>query len=179
MAMRREVYIVGSGGQGVVLMGALLAEAYALKNWNVVQTVVYDAAQRGGLARAEVVMSDSEIYYPKVRKADVIVAFAADALPGARPKMDEHTVILADESLKDKNLEQYGTKLLFVPFERWAKEELHSSRVMNMVALGRVLKTLGDVSIDEVEQALKERFKGDLFKLNMAAVKIGLEASEF
>jgi len=57
-AMRREVYIVGSGGQGVVLMGALLAEAYALKNWNVVQTVVYDAAQRGGLARAEVVMSD-------------------------------------------------------------------------------------------------------------------------
>jgi len=38
--MRREVYIVGSGGQGVVLMGALLAEAYALKNWNVVQTVV-------------------------------------------------------------------------------------------------------------------------------------------
>jgi len=66
--MRREVYIVGSGGQGVVLMGALLAEAYALKNWNVVQTVVYDAAQRGGLARAEVVMSDTEFITPRCVK---------------------------------------------------------------------------------------------------------------
>jgi len=64
-------------------------------------------------------------------------------------------------------------------FERWAREELHSARVMNMVALGYCLKTLGDISLEEVEMALKERFKGDLFKLNMAAVKIGLEASEF
>jgi 2-oxoglutarate ferredoxin oxidoreductase subunit gamma len=156
-----------------------LAEAYALKNWNVVQTVVYDAAQRGGLARSEVVVSDGEIYFPKVRKADVIVAFTSDALPGARSKMDDHTTILADESLREKNLEQYGTNIVYVPFERWAKDDLHNSRVMNMVALGRVLKTLGDVSLEEVEQALKERFKGDLFKLNMAAVKIGLEASEF
>jgi len=177
--MRREVYIVGSGGQGVVLMGALLAEAYALKNWNVVQTVVYDAAQRGGLARAEVVMSDTEIYYPKVRKADVVVAFSSDALPGAKSKMNDHTVILADESLKEKGVESLGFKVIYVPFERWAREELHSARVMNMVALGYCLKTLGDISLEEVEMALKERFKGDLFKLNMAAVKIGLEASEF
>jgi len=100
--MRREVYIVGSGGQGVVLMGALLAEAYALKNWNVVQTVVYDAAQRGGLARAEVVMSD--------------VAFSSDALPGAKSKMNGHTVILADESLRDKGVESLGFKVVYVPF---------------------------------------------------------------
>jgi len=45
--------------------------------------------------------------------------------------------------------------------------------------LGYCLRTLGDISLEEVEMALKERFKGDLFKLNMAAVKIGLEASEF
>jgi len=45
-------------------------------------------------------MSDTEIYYPKVRKADVVVAFSSDALPGAKSKMNDHTVILADESLK-------------------------------------------------------------------------------
>jgi len=37
-----------------------------------------------------------------VRKADVVVAFSSDALPGAKSKMNGHTVILADESLKDK-----------------------------------------------------------------------------
>jgi len=46
-------------------------------------------------------------------------------------------------------------------------------------SIGILLKDLGDISLEEVEMALKERFKGDLFKLNMAAVKIGLEASEF
>jgi len=49
--------------------------------------------------------------------------------------MNGHTVILADESLKDKGVENLGFKVVYVPFERWAREELHSARVMNMVAL--------------------------------------------
>ncbi|NPV89109.1 2-oxoacid:ferredoxin oxidoreductase subunit gamma [Coprothermobacteraceae bacterium] len=177
--MRREVYIVGSGGQGVVLMGALLAEAYALKGWNVAQTVIYDAAQRGGLARSEVVVSTDEIYFPKVRIADVVVAFSPDALPGALPKIGDKTLVMVDEEIKDKVPEELKAKVVAIPFSQWAREELHSSKVMNMVALGCILKALGDVSVDEIQRALEERFKGDLLKLNVLAVRMGLEASEF
>ena len=70
--MRLNVRFAGSGGQGVILASVLLSKAYGLEeNYNIAQTQSYGPEARGGACKAEVVISDEEIDYMKVNKADV------------------------------------------------------------------------------------------------------------
>ena len=66
MSERCEIRLAGTGGQGAILAGILLAEAAIRDGKNVVQSQSYGPEARGGASRAEVVISDDEIYYPKV-----------------------------------------------------------------------------------------------------------------
>ena len=78
--MRYEVRIAGLGGQGIVLLGVILAKAIAADDkLHVVQTQSYGPESRGGAVRADLVISDEPVDYPKVRKADVLVAMSQTA----------------------------------------------------------------------------------------------------
>ena len=75
MLDRYEIRLSGSGGQGLVLAGIILAEAAGIyEGKNVVQTVSYGPAARGGTSRADVVISDEEIDYPKAMGLDILLA---------------------------------------------------------------------------------------------------------
>ncbi len=77
---RYEIRIAGFGGQGVVTIGKIAGVAAALYDKkNAVQTQSYGPESRGGACKAELVLSDGEIHYPKVRSADVLVALSQTA----------------------------------------------------------------------------------------------------
>ena len=99
---RYEIRIAGFGGQGVVTVGKIVGVAAALHDKkNAVQTQSYGPESRGGACKSEVVLSDGEIHYPKVRTADVLVALSQPALdiylkdlkPGGILIIDPLTVI--------------------------------------------------------------------------------------
>lgn len=64
-----EIRLSGSGGQGLLLCGIILAEAAILEGLNAVQTQSYGPEARGGASKSEVIISQSEIFLPKGEKA--------------------------------------------------------------------------------------------------------------
>ncbi len=94
---RFEIRIAGFGGQGVVTIGKILGSAFSIHGgWNSVNTQSYGPESRGGACRSEVVVSDSEINYPYVRKADVLVALSQLALDTYIADLKEGAVLLID-----------------------------------------------------------------------------------
>src|SRR4030065_1888168 len=78
---RTEILIGGVGGQGVVLSGILLGTAATLfEGKKAVQTQSYSSELRGGSARAEVIISEQPIRDPQVRKPDIFIALAEEAV---------------------------------------------------------------------------------------------------
>jgi 2-oxoglutarate ferredoxin oxidoreductase subunit gamma len=77
---RTELRICGFGGQGVVLAGQVLGRAAVYDGWNVVQTQSYGAEARGTTAKSEVIISNSRIGFPAVRRCDILVAMDQEAL---------------------------------------------------------------------------------------------------
>jgi len=70
----------GSGGQGVITAAIILAEAAVLfEDLNAVQSQSYGAAARGGITRSDVIISDSEILFPKVNQPNVLVCLSQEA----------------------------------------------------------------------------------------------------
>ena len=80
MAQRVEIRLTGSGEQGVILAGVILAEAAALyDDRNAVQSQSYGPEARGGASRSEVIVSDDEIDDPKTSELDVLVTLTQEA----------------------------------------------------------------------------------------------------
>ena len=78
-----KVVISGVGGQGVITAGILLAEAAVIHEGRyAVQSQSYGAQMRGGLSRADVIISDSEVIYPKVDQAHLLPCLHSGPTPG-------------------------------------------------------------------------------------------------
>ena len=78
---RTEILIGGVGGQGVILAGILLGTAATLfDHKKAVQTQAYSSEQRGGMAKSEVILASDPITDPQVRRPDILIALAEDAI---------------------------------------------------------------------------------------------------
>src|SRR5665647_501001 len=75
----KQIVLTGTGGQGLILAGIILAEAAVLDGKQAIQTQSYGPEARGGASRAEVIISDEPIDYPKVQKADTLLAMSQEA----------------------------------------------------------------------------------------------------
>ena len=94
---RTEILIGGVGGQGVVLSGILLGTAATLfEGKKAVQTQSYSSELRGGSARAEVIISEEPISDPQVRRPDILIALAEEALPKYLHQMKPKGLLVID-----------------------------------------------------------------------------------
>ena len=64
MPTRFEVRIGGTGGQGLILSGKMLADALAAEGKHVAQSQTYEPTSRGGFCNADLVIADGEVDYP-------------------------------------------------------------------------------------------------------------------
>jgi 2-oxoglutarate ferredoxin oxidoreductase subunit gamma len=175
MAERTRFVFSGSGGQGVVTAAIILAEAAVLhENLNAVQTQVYGAAARGGATRSEVIISDSEIFFPKVNQPNVLVCLTQEAYnkfsrilrPGGLLITD--TRYVKTERTVDavqKELSMYQTVM----------EKIKKPVVFNICMLGAVTALTGVVKPASIEEVLKVRIPPRVLKMNLQALEIGLE----
>jgi len=98
MANRREVLIAGFGGQGIVLAGYVLGKAAAVyegKEASLVQS--YGPESRGGACKAEVVISDEQIDYPRASDPEVMVVMSQEAYHTYAAKRSPHCLLIIDE----------------------------------------------------------------------------------
>ncbi|MHA2407813.1 MAG: 2-oxoacid:acceptor oxidoreductase family protein [Candidatus Ranarchaeia archaeon] len=77
---RTEIRFAGTGGQGMISVAIILGEAISLYDWkHAVQTQSYGPESRGTAARADVVVSENRIDYPKVSNPDILVIMSQGA----------------------------------------------------------------------------------------------------
>ena len=97
-AERYEVILSGSGGQGAILAGKILAEAAALyDNKAAIMTQSYGPEARGGASRAEVIISADAIDYPKVTKADILLVMTQQSLDAYGNMLKDDGLLIADD----------------------------------------------------------------------------------
>jgi 2-oxoglutarate ferredoxin oxidoreductase subunit gamma len=173
--MRVEFRLSGSGGQGLLLAGIVLAEAAIRDDRNATQTQSYGPEARGGASKAEVVISDEDIDYPKALDPDYLLALTAEAYRSYAPLMGKGLVIV-DSSVPP----QAGIKArtVSVPILETATVKLGKKVVANMVALGVLAGLSKAASAEALEAAVASRVPKGTEELNLRALRAGLELAE-
>lgn len=167
--------MAGFGGQGIVLMGVILAEAAGYyEGLEICQTQSYGPEARGGACRAEVVLSDEIIDYTKPLNADVFVAMSQPALDRYLPEIDPgHARVFVDDTLVTK-VPGEVKRIYRVPATRLAEEKCGNRMVANIIMLGVVVKETGLISIEALRSTIQERLSPKLREINLKALEVAL-----
>ena len=181
MIDRYEIRLSGTGGQGLVLAGIILAEAAGIyEGRHVVQTVSYGPAARGGTSRADVVISDGEIDYPKAIGLDLLLAMTQMAFDESAGDLKPSGILVVDSQLVT---EVTSLRVVKIPFTQIAREKCKREQMANIVALGALSRLIpampsgaGVVSPESLEAAALARVPKETEKLNQVAFQEGLKA---
>jgi 2-oxoglutarate ferredoxin oxidoreductase subunit gamma len=168
---RYEIRLSGSGGQGMIFAGTVLAEAMGVEEGkNVCQTQSYGPEARGGASRSDLVVSQGEIYYPKPLKLDVLLALTQEACDTYFPALKEDGVLVVDSGLVEQlpNHEVHG-----YPFTELARDEVGTPMVANIMALGAIAALTKVVSKQALLAAVKKRAPQGTEDRNLKAAEIG------
>lgn len=151
----QEVRIAGMGGQGIMLIGQLLAHATVREGRNAVWFPAYGPETRGGAADCTVIMSSDEIGSPVSSSPDTLIALNQLLLDRFAPSVKREGVILVNSSLASPPDYREDCKVVEVPANDLA-EELGSSRAANMVMLGAYVSLVKPVKMESVKDSLAE-----------------------
>ncbi len=174
--MHVSVRFAGFGGQGLLTAGFILAEAAGIYDGKYIsQTQAYGAEARGGTSRADVIVSDEPIVYPKPIKLDILVAMNQMALDKFSSALVKGGYLLADSTYV-KNL--HITEGLLIPFTEMARNEIGNVVVANVIALGAMTELTSIVSKKAIEQAVADRVPKQHKKVNIKALEMGFEAGK-
>jgi 2-oxoglutarate ferredoxin oxidoreductase subunit gamma len=176
MGSRYEIRLSGSGGQGLILMGIILAEAIGIYDGKyVAQTQSYGPEARGGSSKSEVIVSDEEIDYPKVMSLDLLLAMNQKSCDEFYTDLKSDGILIVDSTF----VTHIPTPKAFqVPFTRIAREKLRREVVANIVALGALSQLTPIVSAKAIESAVLARVPKGTEKLNREALRAGTNAAK-
>jgi 2-oxoglutarate ferredoxin oxidoreductase subunit gamma len=169
------VRLSGTGGQGAILAGILLAEAAARDGKNVVQTQSYGPEARGGASRSEVVISAGDIDYPRVIRADVTLCMSQEACDRYGDQMGSGGLLIVDA---DHVVRTPAARELRVPLTRLAREVTGREIVANVVGLGVLAGLTGIVSREALEASIQHQAPRGTVEDNLKALAAGFEAAE-
>ncbi|MEO0102854.1 MAG: 2-oxoacid:acceptor oxidoreductase family protein [candidate division WOR-3 bacterium] len=178
--MRVEVRLAGSGGQGLILAGIILAEGCGVYEGKyVVQTQSYGPEARGGSSRSDVIISDKEILFPKARRVDILACLSQAAYCDYCDSLKEEGILLLD----DFYVREYNSpSALLLPFSRLAREQLGRELFANIILLGTMAKILEKKydcgSLDSLKKALAKRVPKDYLSQNLSALELGYSILE-
>jgi 2-oxoglutarate ferredoxin oxidoreductase subunit gamma len=172
--MIERVIIAGSGGQGIMLCGKVLAQAAMIEGKFVTWLPAYGAEVRGGTAHCMVVISDEEIGSPYINKADTLIIMNQPSLFRFKNRLEDKGLLIINSSLVEAGVE---TKAIRYPFTEIAVE-LGNLKVANMIALGSYLaekKTVSAKNILKVMKMMAPAGRDDILKINQKALDRGVK----
>ena len=175
--MREEIIMAGSGGQGIMFAGTLLAHAAMDEGLNVTYFPSYGAQMRGGTANCTVIISSENIGSPVVTNPSTLLAMNEDSLERFASKVKKGGLIVVNSSLSKKEIVIDEVEVLKIPAIELA-ERLGDGRVANMVILGAYINRRKVVSLERTMESLRKvlgKGKEDLLKLNREALRKGEE----
>jgi 2-oxoglutarate ferredoxin oxidoreductase subunit gamma len=175
--MYQGIRISGFGGQGVISAGILLAQAGMIENKHVSWFPAYGAEMRGGTANCSVVVSSDEVASPVVARPDTVIVMNEPSLAKFEPMLKPGGLLIINSSLVNSKPQRTDIRVAYVACNKIA-EEIGTTKIANMVALGAFMGLTGAVGVEAVSKALPKVFKRakpELLELNVQALKKGAE----
>lgn len=168
-----EVRLSGSGGQGVILASIILAEAAIMEGKNAIQTQSYGPEARGGASKAEVIISNQKIDFPKVRICDIFLSLTQKSFNEYCKGTKEDGIVIVDDSVDVGDRKVYS-----VPIIDTTNNVIGKPLVTNIVALGALVAITNIVSKEILEQAVLNRVPKGTEELNKKALAMGFDIGE-
>ena len=177
--MQNEVQFAGFGGQGIMLIGKILAHAAMEEGYEVSWVPSYGPEMRGGTAYCTVVISDRPIGSPVIKNPRHLVAMNRPSLEKFASSVQAGGTIFINGSLISVDSGRDDVDELNVPVVEIAKD-LGNTKTANIVALAAFVARTGIVTIESLKASVKEEFslKQKLIPLNMKAIDAGIEAAK-
>lgn len=170
-----EIRLSGTGGQGLLLAGLILAEAAAIyDNKNALQSQSYGPQARGGTSKAELIISSNEIDYPKVEHPDILLAMSQESADAYSHDIKRDAVVIVDSFF----VTRLPARAIPIPITDIARETTGKAITASMVALGIIAELTGVVSRQAMMQAVCARSPKGTEEVNRQAVEAGIKAAE-
>lgn len=176
---RERIICAGFGGQGIMILGKLIAYSAMTQGYNVTWMPSYGAEVRGGTAHCMVTISDEEIASPLLSSCDTAIIMNKPSLDKflkavVSESKDKRELVLLNSSLADKDIKKKGLDVIKIPMTELA-HELGNVRAANMVALGAYMKRKAFFSKAVAAKGIRIAFAGkkDIIDLNIKALNKG------
>ena len=173
--MTKKFIICGAGGQGVVSIGILLANIFMMCEKYVTFSPCYGAEMRGGAVNCTVNMSKTPIYSFQTKYTNYLVAFNQTSYDKFISNVAKNGIVIVNSSMVEiKNNKRDDVKYISAPFSKEASD-MGNIKMANSIALGVLIKILGDIPTDVVKLAYEKvaKNKKDLIQKNIRAFMFG------
>ena len=159
-----KLVIAGFGGQGVMLIGQMIAYAGMLEGKEVTWMPSYGPEMRGGTANCTVIVSDKRISSPIVTEATAIVAMNLPSLMKFESMIQPGGQLFVNTSLIKEQPSRSDVEIYNIDANQIAVS-LNNDKVSNMVILGAIVNKTGMVKLESLEKVMEKLFTGKKAKL--------------
>jgi 2-oxoglutarate ferredoxin oxidoreductase subunit gamma len=177
------VIIAGLGGEGVLMVGQLLAQAGLHQYRNVVYFPSYATSMRGGAVECTVILSHRRIGSPVLTQAETLLMMDVSQLQYFENRLQPRGILILESSRLEpgQGVKRQDVHVINVPALRMAID-LGDARATNLILLGAYIRATKALSPQYIEAELERRLLGRgeeaLLSLNKKAFRAGLEREE-
>lgn len=173
MSEYHEIRLSGSGGQGILLAGAILCEAVGFYDGKyVTQTRSYGPESRGGASRSEIIISDEKIGFPAATKPDLVLAMTQESVDKYLNDINRDGIIIIDDSIVE-NIPDINANIFKIPLTQIAIEKVGKKITANMIALGSIAAIVDWFSKESFKKAILAKSPKGSEEINIKAFKTG------
>jgi len=175
--MKQKMFFAGSGGQGTLAIGQMIAKAAMDEGKEVTWLPSYGPEMRGGTANCTVVVSDKPIACPLINEADLLVVMNLPSLLKFESLVRPGGLLIINSSLVPEKASRTDISVRYVPANDEAGK-LGNDKAANMVVLGAILRETGVVHPDTVREQMRHMFSGRKEKflpMNLSALDLYLK----
>ena len=175
---RSRLVFSGSGGQGVITAAILLAKAAVLfEGKNATQSQSYGAAARGGATRSDVLISESDIYFPKVVQPNILISLTQESYNTFSGIIRPGGLLLVDAKFVSIE-KKVDAKHISLPMYDTVMEKIGKPIVFNICMLGALLGATGLVQAQSILKVLETSIPIDFMDMNKKALELGMKMGE-
>lgn len=168
-----RIVLTGSGGQGVITAAIILAEAAAIHDEiNAVQTQSYGPEARGGATRADVIISESPIRFPKVINPHVLVCLTQEAYNKFMRIIRPGGLLITDTKFV-RSAQKTDARQIELDMYRTVIEKIGKPIVFNICMLGALVELTGLVRAESIVETLEDKIPRDFLPMNREALDLG------
>ncbi|MFN4200111.1 MAG: 2-oxoacid:acceptor oxidoreductase family protein [Fervidobacterium gondwanense] len=170
-----SIRIAGIGGQGNLLAGYILSEAFVIAEKYVIQTQNYSEQVRGGPSYCDVLVSNEPILYPRAVVFDSLIIMHPSMVSHGKYVATNGIIVYDSTYIPDipNEIKRITKRIISVPASKLAIEKFGNVMVSNMILLGALVKATALVDFEILFEAVKEEVNPKYYELNVEAIKFG------